>query len=160
MSFSYDMPQNGPKPKVPPSFWQNTVVRSLKSKAINDNFCIWFLVWSAFFWCLCMVPLRNMQEGSFGTHLQRRVQNYHPDSPKFDHLTCKRRNIMEAVDGAPFWPAPFLSHAEKKTASLAFPKLTAMQLLALFQVEQLHPARHPTIQACGLFVCVWWLVSS
>lgn len=49
---------------------------------------------------------------------------------------------------------------QKKTAGLVFPKLTAMQLLALFQVEQLHPARHPTIQACGLFVCVWWLVSS
>ena len=61
--------------------------------------------------------------GSFGPHLQRRVQNYHPDSFKFDHLTCKQRNIMEAVDGAPFWPAPFLSHAkQKKNGKSCVPK--------------------------------------
>ena len=71
--------------------------------------------------CVFLVPLYGSLtkyagdcRGSFGPHLQRQVQNYHPDSFKFDHLTCKRRNIMEAVDGTPFWPAPFLSHAENK----------------------------------------------
>ena len=82
------------------------------------------------------------------------VQN-HEDSPKFDHLTCKRRNIMEALDGAPFWLAPFLSHAEKKNAaSLVFP-YSAVQHLTLFQV-----APYPTwFNYCLFIFCVWWLAS-
>ena len=42
--------------------------------------------------------------------------HYHPDSFKFDHLTCKQRNIMEAeaVDGAPLLASSILEPRETK----------------------------------------------
>ena len=69
---------------------------------------------------------------------------------------------MEAVDGAPFWPAPFLSHAKKNNngKSCVPPQCNWWRCFKYFQVE-LNSYTLPDIQlyrlvCMCLMTCIFW----